>query len=510
MAKIGFVNDVVRGIKKVIDGAQPKTETVKETVVVNNNVASSNTNALLERAFMFLEDGKWAEADEYCEKVLDAEPKNAEAYLGKLMAELQIKTKDNLKNVSDPFDGKDNCVKASRFDSAIAEKLKADNEYIRDRNENTRKIGVYNKANTEMKLAKTEEEFKSAAVTFNSIKGFMNSDAKAKECLEKAENARKDAIYDLAISEMKKHKTSDYESAISNFERIIDWKDSRNKINECNKGIEDIRIAEEKAEAERKRKAEEARIAAEKAKEKTKKIAIVVTPIVAAVVVFLIVLNTVILPASNYKKAKEMFKNAKVGDMIIFGTYEQDNKITNGKEAIEWRVLAKEGNKVLIISEKALDCQQYNSSWTDVTWETCTLRKWMNKDFYNSAFNAGEQTIIADTKVTADPNPSYSTNPGNDTTDKVFLLSIDEAYKYFSSVEDRKCVPTAYAISNGADTSSSFTKNGEATCCWWLRSPGGDYGFAAIVNYVGLIGGKGDFADYSDYCVRPALWIEIG
>ncbi len=138
MSKIGFMQDLIRGIKKITATGEPKP-VVKETVVVNAPAATApNVAPLLERAFMFLEDGKWAEADEYCERVLDAEPKNAEAYLGKLMAELEVRTKDGLKNKDDPFDNSDNCIKASRFDADIAKKLKADNSFIREKNEKER------------------------------------------------------------------------------------------------------------------------------------------------------------------------------------------------------------------------------------------------------------------------------------------------------------------------------------------------------------------------------------
>ena len=83
MSKLGFMQDLIRGIKKIVSAGASKAE-VKETVAVGGNV---NVEPLLERAFMFLEDGDWGEANEYCEKVLDQDPKNARAYLGKLMAE---------------------------------------------------------------------------------------------------------------------------------------------------------------------------------------------------------------------------------------------------------------------------------------------------------------------------------------------------------------------------------------------------------------------------------------
>lgn len=395
---------------------------------------------------------------------------------------------------------------------------------------------------------------------------------------------KNDGIYNKALDEVSKGKKENYENAIESFESIIDWKDSRAKIDECTAKIKDIDIAEEKAEAERKRKEEEARITTEKARARNKKIAIIGGPIVAALIVFLIVLNMVILPKQNLNKAMAQldagnydeayslldrlgesdiingskydraielinkkdydsalillkqikgykdsndklencyigkygeekwyaFKALKVGDSYTFGAYEQDNDTTNGKEEIEWRVLAKEEGRILVISEYALDCQKYNTPYTDVTWETCSLRKWLNETFFKSAFSAEEQKMIPETRVTAYANTIYSTDPGDDTTDKVFLLSITEAKKYFSNNEDRKCVPTAYAIEQGAYTSSRYTKGGKATCWWWLRSPGGDTRHAALVrNYDGYISDYGHYVDHSDACVRPALWIDI-
>lgn len=91
MAKIGFVQDLIRGVNKVLD-TDKKAEASKEAAVVLQTVANS-TAPLLKRAFMFLEDGDFGSANEYCEKVLDIDPENAEAYLGKLMAELHVKNK---------------------------------------------------------------------------------------------------------------------------------------------------------------------------------------------------------------------------------------------------------------------------------------------------------------------------------------------------------------------------------------------------------------------------------
>ena len=244
-----------------------------------------------------------------------------------------------------------------------------------------------------------------------------------------------------------------------------------------------------------------------------KKIAAVVTPIVCVCIAFFILLTNVIVPNINrkaaYEKYGEVLKAANVGDTIKFGKYEQDNNTSNGKEDIEWNVLAKEGDRVLLISKYALDCKQYNTELTDVTWETCSLRQWLNGTFLNDAFSTEEQSLIQDTYVSADENPKYNTNPGNATTDKIFLLSKNEAIKYFGSDEYGKCISTAYAKANGAYTSSSHTKNGVPTCRWWLRSPGDSQGYAAYVNIGGSVSYYGSSVNAGHECVRPAMWVSI-
>lgn len=204
------------------------------------------------------------------------------------------------------------------------------------------------------------------------------------------------------------------------------------------------------------------------------------------------------------------FSNVKVGNYIKFGKYEQDNNTSNGKEDIEWLVLDVQGDKALVISKYALDNTPYNEEYVDVTWETCTLRSWLNNEFYNTAFSASEKNSIRTTNVVNNDNPSYGTEGGNNTQDKVFLLSIDEANKYFSSDEARKCVPTDYAVANGTHQDDYYTVGAEGTCWWRLRSPGSNLGDAALVYSGGVVDFIGDGVFYDFYGVRPALWINIG
>ena len=133
-----------------------------------------------------------------------------------------------------------------------------------------------------------------------------------------------------------------------------------------------------------------------------------------------------------YKKVL-LSKKANVGSYITFGSYEQDNNKANGKENIEWLVLAKEENRILVISKYGLEFQPYDTFYANVTWETCSLRKRLNETFFNDAFSAAERAMIPSVIVSADKNPGYNTSPGKNTTDQVFLLSLIEAIEYFTS-----------------------------------------------------------------------------
>ena len=190
---------------------------------------------------------------------------------------------------------------------------------------------------------------------------------------------------------------------------------------------------------------------------------------------------------------------------FFFGSYEQDNDLTNGKEPIEWLVLAKKDGRMLLLSKYALDAQSYHMYHEDVTWETCTLRAWLNYGFLNDAFSPEEQKRILSTTVTADenPNPNNKSSAGNDTIDKVFLLSIAEANKYFSSDEARQCYATEYCYQL---FSHRYIR--DSTRWWWLRTPGSRKNSdAAVVRNGGDVWETGQGVDTDSHTIRPAIWI---
>ena len=219
--------------------------------------------------------------------------------------------------------------------------------------------------------------------------------------------------------------------------------------------------------------------------------------------------TSTLTPTASLEATPTPLSAAEVGDCIIFGSFEQDNDTSNGKEEIEWLVLAREGNRALMISRYALYCKQYNTKYTSVTWETCSLRTWLNEEFFYGAFSSDEQAMIASTKVTTEKNPVYDTPHVHDTFDKVFILSISEAEKYFTSAEARKCVPTDHAIARGVFTNPDETLDGKSTCWWWLRTPAIFSNCATYVNYNGQISCDGYYVDRGSDGVRPAMWIDF-
>ena len=508
MSKLGFLQDLIRGIKKIAKVNEPKT-TIKETVVVSTN--NDDIAPLLERVFLFLEDGNWQDANIYCEKVLDRDPKNAEAYLGKLMADLKIRNRKELGNCLKPFDNNTNYGKILRFgDEKLEAEMRGYIAHINERIEYAHLSSIYGDAVHAMNTANTESAYIAAAEILKKISGFKDSNTLAEQCLLESEH-----------------------------------------------------LAEEKRIA-----AEKKRIAAEKAAKKRNRIITIVMPVIIVGLVFGIILTTVVIPNEKYKSAmamidsgdyeaaysllEELGKNdaiasskydrattlmdsgnyeaaytllngldykdsaskltsiqkiliskAQVGSCVNFGFYEQDNDTSNGKEAIEWRVLAKEDGRVLLISKYALDSQVYDPSTASITWENSSLRKWLNDTFLNTSFSEEEKAII--------PSMNVETGIGKRTTDQVFLLSYDEALKYFSSDEERRCIPTSYALSQAGFLydDRDIRIDGKAPCFWWLRSPSSEPGYVSLVFGSGELYERGTNACFENIAVRPSLWINI-
>lgn len=192
----------------------------------------------------------------------------------------------------------------------------------------------------------------------------------------------------------------------------------------------------------------------------------------------------------------------RVGSSVSFGSYWQNGKNDTRKEPIKWIVVSMDGNRILVISKNALDCQPYNIADRDVTWETCSLRNWLNSTFLNNAFSYEQRKLIQSVKIDIGFNSGNNSQSGITTVDKVFLLSAKEAEMCFSSIAQRSCQGSSYCIENMVEMS------GVGKCLWWLRSPGYYTNFASYVDDVGVVSKSGRRVN-DNLTVRPAMWINL-
>lgn len=599
MGKVGAMQDLVRGVEKLINKkAAPVKETVKETVVVQQSGdGAARITAAMDRGFMALEDGEWDKAVSFFDQALSLDAKNARAYYGMALAKAQRRDADvyinmlcagtpKAENIELPRDEKHIREAAEKYavpGYLSAEEIRALYDYKPSyhstlQSQKQLSAQAKKKYESDRNLTRARQfaagEFKTELEDMRK-KLFERLDKAVRNAEESSENAKqqaektyksfltnKDRLAEEKCREAGAKREADYQDAMRRFEHaksienyqntkplfigLTPYKDSAEMAKRCD--AEAARLEREAAEeAERKRKAEAeeaerqrvARDKAEKAAQAKKKrltIAAIITIVLAVAGYF--TATMIIIPTKYYNDAKALYsaeeydaayarfltlkgfkdvdgllstdkhllaaataaREAKlkpfetVGSTVFFGNYEQDNKTRNGKEKIEWIVLDVQGNKSLLISKFALDCQPYNTTYkynkkggNIIKWEDCTLLRWLNSSFKNEAFNQDERASI---------------NKNDNSDNQIFLLSYTEIEKYLSSKNDRQCAPTAYAEAQGA---------GSPHCWWWIRSDA--YG-SSISSYAHGIPGHGELGLYSgsithSYGVRPSLWINL-
>ena len=214
---------------------------------MENNL--SMVTPYLKRIDLFLEDMDWSSADQYCEKVLDIDPENAHAYVGKLLAQLQVRYRDDLKNCSRPFADNSNYKKAIRFgDEALKAELQSYLTQVSANCEAAQKNAIY--ANAIDKLnAGTIPSYQAAIGLFSSISGWRDSDEKIAYCREailqlqdQAEANRKKGVYTQARAAMTTQNIRGYQDAATLFAQIPGWKDADAQAMVCRDAI--VRLQE--------------------------------------------------------------------------------------------------------------------------------------------------------------------------------------------------------------------------------------------------------------------------
>ena len=508
LGKLGAVQDLVRGVGKLLAKDAPKDGDVQQAAV--SNPAAATVQSLLKRAFMFLEDGEWGSANKYAEKVLDIDPENGEAYLAKAMSDLKKRSRSSMNDASG-IALNANIQKALRFGSGS---LKNEiNGYIEstkaaeaaDQLEADKVIAAFSARQSGRQAQSLEQQLTAAKQKLSYMESICGGyDKTAAAQIQRFNNEKTAATNRLIALRTQRDSLG-----------LFAGKEKKRLDGEISEIAAGLKQLELKLDSALKQLGGfESKAAADKALSEAR----------ADVSSLQSMINVASIPGSgeyNYSQAlRVLHTKPRVFQLVSkkqpsykgfvtikFGRYPQASK--NENALIEWLVLKNDGSKALLISKYALDCQKYNTTDTSVTWETCTLRRWLNGSFINSAFSAEEQKQILHTTVTSDRNPSYSTYPGNNTKDKVFLLSIAEAQKYFSSDSTGQCQGTAYCFAQGGDQDS------DGRCSWWLRSP--DYfsrDCVSIVNNYGVAGCRlyhvTRSLPFSDgITVRPALWINL-
>ena len=163
------------------------------------------------------------------------------------------------------------------------------------------------------------------------------------------------------------------------------------------------------------------------------------------------------------------------GDLFTLGRYPQG--VNDEIEPIFWRVLRRDNDGLLVRAELSLDVKPYNDEYIEVTWADCSLRRWLNEEFYNSAFNDEERSLIKLSSIDNNFSPS--------TEDHLFLLSADEVKDLFRSDNRRKVKPTHYAINNGVYIDDYEYNVYIGNAWWWLRSSASKNNFASYISCSG-------------------------
>ena len=240
-------------------------------------------------------------------------------------------------------------------------------------------------------------------------------------------------------------------------------------------------------------------------------------------------------PATTEALETVVLKDAKIGDIVQMGTYEQDGDAET-EDPICWDVLDKDGDAVLLISHDVIAYQRFSDSRKCVIWEDSEIRTWLNQEFYAEAFDETEQASIRETTLEnpftvgfaahVDPSGDVQVRESRpDTKDKIFLLSWKEAEQYYGNrltdasglgrrpsravLQKRKAIFTDLIIEElpAMYPYSRHLPDGTERLPWMLRSTGMKDYMILVIGYEG----KWD-QDYPDSYngVRPVMWVNVG
>lgn len=519
MAKLGWMQDLVRSVEKLCGKGDAAAAVVQKTVVQEVQESGKADN-LMKRVYLYLEDEDFEKASEYIDKVLDVDAEYAPAYVAQVLVAKKLTKEANLTILRASIDDDPTWKKALRFANeeqkqrylGYAKQINENEVYDKEQKKKQEELAVkkeqYDRALAEI----SKGNYFGAMMILHQLNGYKDAEKLMRQCLDKYKE-------ELLQKEQKQRKTL-AEKEQEQKEEAKQAEELQTQIHRLNAEIDQLHGLFSAKKKQKLQEEVENLLNEQKQLEQRQ----------YDIEQFL---RTAGASLKNIESDKESrYSDEKImqeverkaewetlvqsGRQITFGRYSQTAN-GNDNTPIEWLILDRDEQKILIVSKYGLDAQPYNKDYTSVTWETCTLRKWLNGTFYNKAFSSAEQAAILTTNVDNSKSQCYSgwnTSGGNNTEDKVFLLSYAEANKYFGVTHDTtsntksRVAPTAYAIAQGAYThSSNKTADGTDAGWWWLRSPGFYQGSAAGVRTDGSLNYY-RVDDDSD-SLHPALWVNI-
>lgn len=451
MNKLGFMQDLVRGINKILDNG--KLESAKETTISSspNNIAP-----LLKRGYIYLEEKNWQEADEYFERVLDLDPENTDAYLGKLLIDIGITNKDDLLELDEPFDDKQNYARIIRFDSnGLGRELRIIVETINKRNQ--------------LKQQKKAKEIE-MNITLN---------------------------YNEAAHLYEK---GNYIESLSIFKEIRKFKDSEDYLNKIQALLIPGYLSSDGSYYFG----------------KYPQTVVSDTSIIAELNKLTFTNNNGYYDYKGVEYAKLSANKNGLDSKFLNGETIVSGKTYYFKlEPIKWRILEETGGTYILLACMIIDQQLFYRLTSSRTingktiyannYEHSTIRAWLNYDFYNKAFTEINKSRILETLVNnsaSTTNSFFNRYASKNTNDKVYLLSYNDITTSFYGIDTnsaRQAIATDYARAKSVYVSGNYSY-------WWLRSSNktkSDYAFG--VTYNGSL--YSSIVDETDYGARPVIKI---
>ena len=293
MSKLGFMQDLIRGIKKIAAPEQEKP--VVQQTVIQQTPVNSNIENLLKRGFLALETSKWQEANGFFEQVLNENVEEPRAYIGKLCSEYEVQGEEKLSALQKDFTVSENYKMACRFGGADVEKrLFAYNQQ-----------GLYDAAMRSMQAAKSSADYQAVKSRFAALGDFGDAAQRAEECAQKVAEIQEQEEYDRKLSSyltaeklMKNGTQHDLEEAADKFRSLSGFKDADELREKCLAKAQEIK-SQEKQERQRQ----------QEAAAKKKKLTFIGTASAAAVAALALVTVFVIVPNVKYSNATKLLEN---------------------------------------------------------------------------------------------------------------------------------------------------------------------------------------------------------